>query len=104
MKQQSIVYNVTAMVQWHIHEVWLQWMQETHIPEVLATGCFTGSRIYRLLEVDESEGPTYTIQYLAAGMESYQQYIEVHSAALRAAGIERWGNQFIAFRSLMEEV
>lgn len=104
MQEASIVYNVTAMVQWSIQEAWLTWMREIHIPEVMATGCFTGSRMYRLLEVDETEGPTYAIQYLAGSKANYQHYIENHAAGLRAAGIERWGNQFIAFRSLMEEV
>ncbi|HAK12809.1 MAG TPA: DUF4286 domain-containing protein, partial [Chitinophagaceae bacterium] len=26
------IYNVTIMVKWSIHEAWVKWMQEQHIP------------------------------------------------------------------------
>ena len=52
-----LIYNITIQVNWTIHNEWLPWMQEVHIPEVMATGMFTHFRILRLLEVDESDGP-----------------------------------------------
>lgn len=104
MQQKSIVYNVTVMVQWSIQDAWTTWMQEIHIPEVMATHCFVGWRMYRLLEVDETEGPTYAIQYLANSRAQYDEYLQNHAVRLRKAGLDQWGNQFIAFRSLMEEV
>ena len=44
-----IVYNVTSKVTWAIHDEWLQWMKEEHIPEVVATGCFTHAQFLRCL-------------------------------------------------------
>ena len=35
-----IIYNITIKVDWSIAEEWLKWMQEKHLPEILATGCF----------------------------------------------------------------
>ena len=99
-----LIYNVTAKVTWAIHEKWMQWMKEKHIPEVMATGCFTGNQVLRLLETDEAEGPTYAIQYRAEKMEDYQEYISTHAPAFRKELTERWGDNFIAFRSLMEVV
>lgn len=97
-----IIYNVTSKVSTTIHHPWLQWMQQVHIPAVMATGCFVRFQLVRLLETDEEEGPTYAVQYYANSMEAYEQYLHKHANALRLEAMQLWGNQFIAFRSLMQ--
>ncbi len=99
-----IIYNVTTKVASAIAEEWLQWLQEEHIPEIIATGCFTHANILRLLEVDDSEGPTYAIQYAADKKELYEDYLLNFADALRKKSFEQWGNQFISFRSVMQIV
>ncbi len=99
-----LVYNVTLKVQWAIHDAWLRWMKEEHIPAMLQTGCFTEHTMLRLLDVDEEEGPTYAVQYQAENSEVYNRYIAVYAPAMREAGIKQWGDAFIAFRTLMEIV
>ena len=99
-----IIYNVTTKVDWSIHEAWVKWMQEIHIPEIMHTGCFTGNSLLRLLEVDESEGPTYAAQYHAHSKADYNRYIELHSSVLRQSAHHQWGNKIISFRSLMEVI
>jgi Domain of unknown function (DUF4286) len=99
-----IIYNVTIKVTPAIAADWLLWMKEQHIPEVLNTKCFIRYQLVKLLETDETDGITYAAQYYAEDMEAYQTYISKYAAELRQAGIERWGDQFIAFRTLMEVV
>ena len=99
-----IIYNVTLKVAPEIHEPWLGWLMDTHIPEVLDTGCFRESRVLRMLEVDETEGPTYTVQYTALSKSDYNRYIELHAPVLRQRSFDQWGERFIAFRSVMEGV
>jgi Domain of unknown function (DUF4286) len=99
-----IIYNVTINVTWAIHDQWLQWMKEVHVADVIRTGKFFDYKILRLLEVDETEGPTYAIQYYAKNKEDYYEYIKEFSAPMRKKGADLWGNQFIAFRSVMQVV
>lgn len=99
-----IIYNVTIKVDWAIHDDWLAWMQSEHIPDVMATGCFTGSQLLRLLEVDDPEGPSYAAQYFCNNKADYNRYIELHAANLRQKATDKWGDRFIAFRSLMQVV
>ena len=40
-----ILYNVTINIHESVHDQWMQWMQEKHIKEMLATGKFTAARI-----------------------------------------------------------
>ncbi len=99
-----IIYNVTIKLEEAIHQQWLQWLQQTHIPEVIDTGCFTKAKVLRLLEVDDSEGPTYAIQYFAESKALYNLYIEKFAGEMRQRSFDKWGNSFIAFRSVMQAV
>ena len=98
------IYNVTIKITDSIHHDWVKWMKEKHIPEVLSKNCFTECRMVRLLDIDDSDGPTYAMQYSANTREDYERYIEVYSPALRKDLIDKWGSNFVAFRSLMEVV
>ena len=97
-----IIYNVTVKVDGTIAEAWLQWMQQEHAPAVVATGCFTHYQIVKLLDVDEEDGLTFAIQYSAPGMQEYERYQQQFAAALQQQSTQKWGDRFIAFRTLMQ--
>src|SRR5690349_3579713 len=99
-----IIYNVTIKVEAQIAEAWLSWLLNEHIPDVMRTNCFVDYKVVRLLEVDDSEGPTYATQYFAESKTDYNRYIEIHAPKMRKLLNEKWGEQFIAFRSVMEVV
>ena len=100
----AIIYNVTIKVDHRIASQWLQWMKEEHIPAIIATDCFTYATVLRLLEADETDGPTYAVQYHAASKAFYNRYIELFSESMRKKATEKWGDQFIAFRSVLAVV
>jgi len=99
-----IIYNVTTKVDSAIQYEWLTWLKEEHIPDILNTGCFSKANILLLLETDDSEGPTYAIQYHSESKALYNRYIEKFSGIMRQKSFDKWGNQFIAFRSVMQVV
>ena len=99
-----IIYNVTIKVEQAIANAWLQWLLNEHVPDVMSTGCFTSHKVVRLLEVDDSEGPTFAIQYTAESKASYNLYILKHAEEMRKRSFDKWGNRFIAFRSVMQVV
>ncbi len=99
-----IIYNVTSKLDWSIHEQWVNWMLKEHMPEVVATGCFKQSQLLRLLETEDEEGPTYAAQYFTESKEQQEYYLATFAPLLRQKGLDKWGNRFISFRSLMEVV
>ena len=99
-----LIYNITTKVDWSIHEQWVIWMKDTHIPDIMKSGCFVQWQFVRILDIDESDGPTYATQLYAESKATYNRYIELFAPTLRQDAIATWGNHFIGFRSLMEVV
>lgn len=99
-----VLYNVTIKVETEAVEEWLKWMKEEHIPDLINTGLFIDAKLFRLLEIDESDGVTYAAQYFCSSMGEYEKYIADHAQVMRARGIERFGDKFVAFRTIMEKV
>ena len=99
-----LIYNVTVQVYKEIATPWLQWLVNEHIPQVLRTGCFSHYQLVKLLDVDESEAITYAIQYYADSRELIDRYLNEHADELRQSGLEKWGDGYIAFRTIMEVI
>lgn len=97
-----ILYNVTVNIDDSVHDEWLRWMKNEHIPEVLATGLFIDCKIFRIKSDDE--GNTYSIQYFLDSMEDYERYAREHAPALQLKHTEKYKDKFTAFRTLLETV
>ncbi len=99
-----IVYNLTMKVDHSIHDEWLQWQKNEHIPEIMATGQFLEYKFYRLLDIDEEDGNTYVLQYISEDIRHYDHYVQEYAAHLRQKALTKWGNRFITFRTVMKAV
>jgi len=102
-----ILYNVTINVEDALHDEWLEWMVNEHIPKVMKTGMFPSNKIFRIISrLPEETGTTYSFQYFANSIEDYEIYRTVYSPVLQQESLERFGeeNLPLAFRTVLEEV
>ena len=97
------IYNVTINLSGDIHEEWLRWMKDVHIPDVMRTNCFTGSRILKVLYVDD-EGFTYSVQYSFREMADIERYQREFAGSLQAGHKAKFGDKYTAFRTLLEMI
>ena len=98
-----ILYNVTVKIDAAFHDEWKSWMKGVHMPDVMKTGCFLTSRMFRVLTDDEPDGMTYSIQYTCESMDNFLEYENKFASALRAEHSNRYKDKFVAFRTLLEE-
>ncbi|MBL4624910.1 MAG: DUF4286 family protein [Flavobacteriales bacterium] len=96
-----IIYNITVKINNEVHDEWLQWMKETHIPEVLATGYFLDNKLCKVL-VDDTDGIAYSIQYTCEKMEQLNKYYEKEAPRLQKEHSTKYQDKFVAFRTLLE--
>ena len=99
-----ILYNVTVKVNPEINDEWVKWMKEEHMPALMNIGLFVDAKLMQILELDDRDGITYAAQYYCKGVEQYQAYIDNHASRFRKEGIDRFGEKFVAFRSIMKSI
>jgi hypothetical protein len=101
----SIVYQVTVQIDATVHDDWLQWMQQHHIPHVLRTGCFTGMRLYRHINNPQGKAAiTYSLQYTCRSLSDYEIYRERFAEGLQQEHRQRYEGKFTASRTLLQKV
>ncbi|GAB3340677.1 hypothetical protein GCM10027299_54270 [Larkinella ripae] len=99
-----ILYNLTVNIEKPIEQEWLQWMRAEHVPAVLATGLPQDHKILHLLTEVDNNGATYTFQYSFRNKLDFFRFQKNHSDALMDQMQQRFGNQYVTFQSLLEEV
>lgn len=100
-----IIYSVTLNVDDTIHDNWLDWMKNTHIPDVMNTGLFISHQMCRLIShLKEGEGTTYNIQYRCESMAILHSYQSQHAPRLQKEHQDLFEDKVVAFRTLLEEV
>ena len=100
----AIIYNVTIKISPDVRDSWLKWMREEHIPEVMATACFSSYRLLHLEGYDDEEGFTYAIQYACPSLEVMDIYQRDHAPGLQQKHKVLFEGKFVAFRTLLEVV
>ena len=98
-----ILYNVTVGVDESIHDSWLEWMKQKHIPDVMATNRFVDSKMYRVL-LEKEDGITYSIQFFCKSMAELQLYQALDANRLQADHKQKFSDKVVAFRTILEEV
>lgn len=95
------IYNVTVNIDASVHDEWLKYMKEQHIPDVMRTGCFVANQIVKVMNVDDT-GHTYSFQYTFKEMSDIERYQKEHAPGLQADVKAKYADKFAAFRTLLE--
>ena len=98
------IYNVTVSVSRSIEAEWIQWMKDVHIPNVLRTGMFTGHKFYKVLSHDDPSTSSYCTMYSEPVLDNFVKYLNEMAPALRKEVDDKFGGQYAAFRTLLEEI
>lgn len=100
----AIIYNVTINVDESIHDEWIKWMKEDHIPKMLNTGKFHKALMSEVLVNEEMGGVTYSIQYTCRSRSVLDQYYNEEAGSMRQEGYQKFGDKFGAFRTELRVV
>ena len=98
-----VLYSVTINIEDDVHHEWIQWMRETHVPNVMNTGCFVMHKIMQLVE-PKQDGNTYSFQYFCESMEMLATYQRDFAPQLQLEVTERYPNKFVAFRTILNVI
>lgn len=97
-----IIYSVTINIDDSVHEKWLQWMKNKHIPDMLATKKFMEAKMCKVMVEEEMGGTTYSIQYTCPDKSTLESYYQENATTMRMEGQKLFANKFVAFRTELE--
>lgn len=97
-----LIYNVTINIDESVHQAWLAWMRDKHIPDMLATNKFIEAKMCRVLVEEDLGGITYSIQYTTPNNATLQAYYQEDADSMREEGMRLFPNKFVAFRTELE--
>ena len=73
----KIVYEIMAVVEPTLANRFEDYMSETHLPDLMATGCFLSAALSR-------SGDRFQMRYTAADRAAIDKYLAEHAERLRA--------------------
>lgn len=97
-----LIYNVTHNIETSVHDKWLQWMQESHIPDILATGKFLNAKLSRVLVEEDMGGSTYSVQFTVEDRKLLQKFYLEDVDRLQDNMLRRFPNKLVSFSTEME--
>lgn len=98
----KILYNVTVAIDPSVEKEWVQWMDDSHIPDVMATGKFLSHSFQKVVGSENESGITYSIMYVAPNSDTFDDYQRDHAPRLQKEHQLRYNGKFGAFRTIME--
>lgn len=98
-----IIYNVTINVSEEVHDEWLTWMKQEHIPQMLDTGKFLNAMMTKVLVQEPMGGVTYSVQYKAESKAMLERYYQEDAEKLREES-KRFKDKTVFFRTELEVI
>lgn len=80
------IYTVKLKIKDTLKDEFAQYLHQEHLPEVVATGCFTSSS----LEIDTAHNGEIMARYTCNSQEIFDKYIEKHADIMRAKVSEKY--------------
>lgn len=102
--KKMIIFNVTTNIHESAHDQWLKWMQEKHIPEILATEKFSSARIVKVLVEEEMGGITYSVQYTTDSKDTLEKYYLEDQPRFDREALELFADKMLSFRTELEVI
>jgi hypothetical protein len=99
---EMLIYNVTAHVEPSVEKIWLEWMEQHHIPEMHATQKFTNTKIFKIITDQDTGGISYAVQYYCENKAKLEAYFSKNADQLRQSVHAKFGNQILFFRTELQ--
>ncbi|MGB3150109.1 MAG: DUF4286 family protein [Maribacter sp.] len=96
------IYNVTTNIEASSQQEWIHWMQNKHIPDVLATGKFLSAKITKVLVEEDMGGVTYSVQFTVKDKATLEQYYQEDAPRLRQNTQKLFAGKTVSFRTELE--
>lgn len=97
-----LIFNTTYLVSDKIHEVWLKWVREKHIPSLIQSGFFTSPQLAKVLSAEEQDGTSYSVQYKVENILALENWHLQSAKEFELEVQQLFGADVIFFATVLE--
>ena len=99
-----IVYNTTFHIHKEILAECLAFLKSHYIPQAAASGLLRDPYLRRILNSENEEGESYSVQFHTQDTASLNQWLQQDGRALQQELIDRYQEKIVGFSTLLEEI
>lgn len=99
-----LIFNTTYKVSGSITENWLKWIQNNHIPFMLADDQFSRPQIAKIVGSDDEQGVSYSVQFHIADMQTLMLWHKENATQFQQNFQQTFGNDVQFFSTVLEVV
>ena len=99
-----ILFSLTVNIDNEIKDEWLEWMKQTFIPNLWLTGFFVEKRFLKLLNEEEGNGSTFSLQLTLENLEALQEFEHHHLNDYRKMLYGKYTGRLVDFYTVLEKV
>lgn len=99
-----LIFNITFLVSDEVHNSWLQWVREEHIPFMLDSTYFTQPQVARIITSDKEDGTSFSVQFHVNDMRTLKQWNQQYSEVFQQNCSQNFGSEVLFFTTVLEMV
>lgn len=99
-----IVYNTTFHIHKEILAECLAFLKSHYIPRAAASGLLHDPYLRRILNSENEEGESYSVQFHTQDMASLNAWLRQDGSVLQQELINRFQEKIVGFSTLLEEI
>jgi hypothetical protein len=98
------IFNTTYLVSDKVHDTWLNWVREQHVPFMLDSTYFTKPQVARVVTSDKEDGTSFSVQFYVQDMQTLKKWHNEYSSLFQENCSQHFGTEVIFFTTVLEIV
>jgi hypothetical protein len=98
------IFNTTYLVSDKVHDTWLNWVREQHVPFMLDSTYFTKPQVARVVTSDKEDGTSFSVQFHVQDMQTLKKWHNEYSSLFQENCSQHFGIEVIFFTTVLEIV
>lgn len=99
-----VLYNITFYVDLEYVNDFKSYLNEEHLSGLEFDNKVVEHKLFRLLNTDESEMMTLSLQYTLKNLDAYNQHLSTADFYLKNELTKRYGEKVLYFCSVLEKI
>ena len=97
-----LIFNTTYLVSDDVHESWLEWIREQHIPFMLDSTYFSQPQVARVITSAKQDGTSFSVQFHIQDMHTLKLWNKEYNSLFQENCSKQFGTEVIFFTTVLE--